>query len=215
MYAARMELWKILKPLELFIVDIIIEKTIGWRTKAAKFTIEELKEKTGQKHTHIYPALKKLESMGIIFRQKQKHDLIIGLNENYFGGLLIKKHEDADQARRNKIKIVVNNVSESRTENVPNSNNSCADSVQDMNESGTQKEAQPHEIIEESSPLKTFFKDISLKTFLKESPKETNVSRGTREQQSQWLKETNGEIDFQVWLQERMKVVNLKCGNTS
>lgn len=180
-YDVKLELWHILKPLEYYLVDIIIDKTIKWREKESKITIQEFMERTRlTRHTHIYEALKSLEEKKIIFRRKQNHNLIIGLNEEYFGGLLIKRHEDALLARKNKIKIVVDNsksdvdnskkdvnyVSRSRTRVVPNSDKVVPRLGQHMSETGTKVDSQDIEIIGENMSLNTLLKDISLKTSL-------------------------------------------------
>jgi DNA-binding MarR family transcriptional regulator len=178
-YDLKLELWHVLKPLEYYLVDVIIDKTIKWRTDEAIITISELKERTRQHHSEIYRALKNLESKGVIIRRKFKHDTVIGLNQNYFGALLIKRHEDALKARKNKIKIVIDNsktVCETRTAFVRNSHSSCADPTQSMCESHTQNVSQPIEIIDGTPPLNTFFKDILIKTSLKE--KKTNEENG-------------------------------------
>src|ERR1700749_2374245 len=72
-FAVKLLLWKELKPLEHFLVDLIIEKTIGWSQKTAEFTIEELCEKTDQLPNHIYTALKNLEIKSVILRSKSNN----------------------------------------------------------------------------------------------------------------------------------------------
>lgn len=212
-YDTKLELWHILKPLEMFLVDIIIDKTIKWRQKEAKITIEDLVERTKQRSDYIYIALKELESKGVIVRRKTKHDLFIGLNEEFFGELLIKKHEDALQARKSKIKIVVDN-SKNKTENKAdlhlNSVQSPPDSSLVYTGFKSEKVRQDNDIIKESGSLNTFFKDISLKTLLKDSqkqqkPKESFTLSGDQKQrQIRWLKETDGRVPFNEW-EDRMK----------
>ena len=168
----RLELWKIVRPLEYFLVDIIIEKTIGWRQKEARIKIEELMEKTDQDHTRIYRALKALETKGIITRRKVDHNLIIGLNEEYFGGLLIQKHENALLARKSKIKMVVDNSKSTckiSTPIVRNQHISTAYGAQPLCVERTEKESEDFEIIEKPRSLNTLLKETHLKTSLKDS----------------------------------------------
>lgn len=192
-YDTKLELWHVLKPLEYYLVDIIIDKTIKWRQKEAKITIEELTERTRQHRSEIYRTLKSLEIKKVIFRRKQRHDLIIGLNEDYFGELLIKRHEDALHARRNKIKIVVDNSKkecEIHNDFVENSHNISVDSTQDLCGIHPQKDIHLSENIGESSSLNTFFKDIFKNTSLKDSkkPGESFTLSGEREQEEHRLK---------------------------
>lgn len=171
-YDLKLELWRILKPLEYYLVDVIIDKTIKWREKEAKITIKELKERTGQHHSEIYRALKGLETKRVIVRRKHNHDLIIGLNEEFFGELLIKKHADALLERKKKIKIVVDNskkVCATPTASVSDIHESCRNHTQDLCETNTENINQDFEIIEEKRPLNTLLKDISLNTSLKDN----------------------------------------------
>jgi phage replication O-like protein O len=186
-YDLKLELWHILKPLEYYLVDVIIDKTIKWREKEARITIQELMERTRlTRHTHIYEALKSLEEKKIIFRRKQNHNLIIGLNEDFFGGLLIKRHEDALLARKGKIKMIVDNskkgvnsLSQPGTTSVPNSDKSNPDSGQHMSGKGTENDIQDFEIIEEKRSLNTLLKDISLNTSLQSDQSSQNAKTGT------------------------------------
>lgn len=184
----KLDLWHEVKPLEYYLIEIIIDKTIKWRTKMAKISIEELMERTRLDHSRIYRALKTLEQKKIITRYKVRHDWFIGLNEEYFGGLLIKRHEEAQLERRKKIRIVVDN-SEKHGDNSKNLFKSSTPSVQDLDASGTNfepdigkictgKETQEVETIGEMRSLNTLLKDISLKTSLKES---TGVQTGIAE----------------------------------
>lgn len=178
----KLDLWHILKPLEYYLVDILIDKTIKWREREARITIEELKERTRQHHSEIYRALKSLEDKKIITRRKYDHRLIIGLNEDYFGGLLIKRHEDALQSRRKKIKVVVDNskkpspsLCKTPTQAVGNSHNLVANPTQELCGSHTQNDSQNIETIQEKPLLKTSFKDISLNTSLQSGETPPNL----------------------------------------
>lgn len=171
-FETKLELWHILQPLEYFLVDVIIEKTIKWRDKEAKIHITEFEARTKLRRDYIYIALKKLETEKIIVRRKVRHDWIIGLNEDYFGALLIKKHENALLQRRNKIKIIVDNSkNKTRFQSGLDLNSVQLRLDSSLVQTGIQSESnsQTCEIIEENRPLKTLLKDISLKTSLKDS----------------------------------------------
>lgn len=177
----KLDLWHEVKPLEYYLIEIIIDKTIKWRSKMAKISIEELTERTRQRHDYIYIALKNLEKKGIIIRRKVKHDWFIGLNEEYFGGLLIKRHEESLQERKKKIKIVVDNSknpTQNQSESDSNLGNSRLPESQDHTENESEKETEHIETIGEMRTLNTLLKDISIKTSLKES---ADAQTGTEE----------------------------------
>lgn len=152
-------LWKECVPLELCLLDMILGRTIGWRQKEAKVKIEEFVEFSGKRRDEVYRALRGLVERGVIRRRKYEHCLYFSLNEDYFGALLIKRHEDALQRRLNSIRVVVDN-----------SKNLDGISVQDeqkfrstQTEIPSNNETQDFDNIEENRPLKTLLKDISLK----------------------------------------------------
>ncbi len=230
-YDLKLELWHILKPLEMHLVDIIIDRTIKWRETEAKIDMDFLVKATRQRKDHIYIALKNLETSGVIVRRKVKHDTFIGLNEEYFGALLIKKHQDALLARRNTIKIVVDNAPKSKTEI---RSNSTQGSVQEVPDSGTVQtkirskiDTQPHEIIRQNLSLNTLLKDIPINTLLKDSENRTGngesftlLGTGTWNRKTEkpkiagtppeevmlqrdWIMDTNGHIPFETWKSRR------------
>ncbi len=177
-YDLKLELWHILKPLEMHLVDIIIDRTIKWKQEEAKISIQEFMEKTRQDHTRIYRALKALEDRKVIVRRKHKHDLVIGLNKEYFGDLLIKKHEEALLARKSRVKLVVDNsknVCKTSTDVVHNPHIPCVPDAQVLCKTDTEKVRQVHDNIDENPPLKTLLKDIPINTSLKESQKEAGI----------------------------------------
>lgn len=171
-WEVRDQLWDELVPFEMRMIDVIIDKTIKWRVKEAKVTIEELIERTKKNRSWVYEALKSLEKKGVIIRRKIRHDLYIGLNEDYFGGLLIKRHDEALQARRKKIKVVVDN-SKNRPPAVDSLSVANGHSVYPQRTLSPSPAdsicTQVFEMIEEPRSLKTLLKDTSLKTSLKES----------------------------------------------
>jgi hypothetical protein len=171
-YDLKLELWHILKPLEYYLVDVIIDKTIKFNIKEAKITIQQFRDQTRRHHSEIYRGLKVLETKKVIIRTKCKDYSVFMLNEDYFGGLLIKRFEDALKARRNKIKIVVDNSKskcEPHTPDVSETHTSSVNHTQGKCEIHTQERSQDGEIIEEIRPLNTLLKDISLNTSLKDS----------------------------------------------
>ncbi len=178
----REELWDLLKPSEIRMVDAIITKTIKWRTDTAKISIKELAEKTKKNHNHVYTVLKELHEKGVITKTKDRHDFILGLDPDFFGGLLIKKHADALQVRRSKIKVVVDNTKkESRfgTSSVHNQDLSGTDLGLTQSRSCTKIDTQVLEIIDENPLLKTLLKDIHINTSLKggQEPAQTGLNR--------------------------------------
>lgn len=168
-YDLKLELWPLLKPLEYFLVDLIIDKTIKWRQKEAKINMEDLEEKTKERRDYIYIALKSLEDKKVIIRRKVKHDSFVALNEDYFGELLIKKHADAWSARRNRIKIVVNNKTEIQSKEDLNPVLSGLESSLVKTEIQSEIDTQQFEIIKENVSLNTLLKNIPLNTSLKDS----------------------------------------------
>ena len=109
--AIKLELWKEVRPLDYFLVDIIIEKTIGWCETEASISMKEFTERSGKRSDEIYSSLKRLEETGIIRRKKKDIWIYFSLNEDYFGSLLIKKHQDALNLRK-KMSLIVDNSKE-------------------------------------------------------------------------------------------------------
>lgn len=176
----KLDLWHEVKPLEYYLIEIIIDKTIKWRTKEARIKIQELMERTRQADTHIYAALRELKRKNIITWKKDRMGSIIGLNEEYFGGLLIKRHEDALLERRKKIRVVVDN-SENHVDNSKSTDGyrqsdrrqtsvKVTTDVSQNDEIRQSNQYQDTETIDEMRSLNTLLKDISLNTsLLKES----------------------------------------------
>lgn len=168
---AKIRLWKEVNPLQYFLVDIIIDKTIKWTAKEARIDIEHMVERTDQRRTHIYRALRVLKEKKIIVWKKDRDGSTFGLNEEYFGALLIKKHEESLQNRREKIKVVVDNSKErdhrGHSKRPPPSQVVTPVVTPSDNEGHTKA---PHlsRNIEEKGVLKTFFKD-TFKDILKDS----------------------------------------------
>lgn len=178
-WEVRDQLWSELTPLQMQVIDIIIDKTIKWRTKEARIKIQEFMERTRQADTHIYAALRELKRKKIIIWNKDRMGSVIGLNEEYFGGLLIKRHEEALLERRKKIHMVVDNsrksVDNSKVTDGTGQSERRQASVKvtegvSQNDGNRQSEHnQELEIVKERRSLKTLLKDIPLKTSLKES----------------------------------------------
>lgn len=181
-YDLKLELWHVLKPLEYYLLDVIIDKTIKWRVSEAKITIQELMERTRQAETHIYAALRSLKQKKIIIWNKQKYFSVFGLNEEYFGGLLIKKYEEAQQQRRSKMRVVVDN-SKNRVDSCDEIRQSerrissviVTNDVSNSDESRQSEQGQDRNIIEENASLNTLLKDISLNTSLKSGETEKSA----------------------------------------
>jgi len=187
----KLRLWKEVKPLEYFLVDFIIDRTIGWRQEEAPIKMEDFIEYSGQKHPHIYVALKKLEKEKIIFRRKVEHHTYYSLNHDYFGALLIKRHKDALEARRNKFKVVVDNSKN----DVRDSYKPCTNSVQPLYEIRTEKDSQDIENIDENMSLNKVFKEISLKADQKsETAKESFTLPGEEKTKTKRSKEEHERI---------------------
>lgn len=171
-YDLKLELWRTLKPIEYYLVDIIIDKTIKWRTKEARIDIAEFVQRTGNDEKYLYAALRNLIKKKVINKRRDKHYTYYGLNEEFFGELLIAKHEKAWQERRNKIKLAVDNsksgVSAGHQECAGNTPQVCSGNT-NSSVKKHQNDNQENEIIEENDVLKTSLKDISIKTSLKDS----------------------------------------------
>ena len=175
-YDSKLELWHLLTPLEYYLVDVIIDKTIKFRKEESKMTIKELMERTRQDHTKIYRVLKSLETKKVITRKKNNHDLIIGLNKDYFGALLITKHQEA-LTRRKSLKLVC----QSSTYAVPEKHMNSANLAPSLCQSGTPNKNQQFVIIKENSLLKTTLKENSLNKDLKDSKTEIGESSSLKD----------------------------------
>jgi hypothetical protein len=104
----KLDLWLYLKPIEYFLLDVIIDKTIKWRAKEARIDIAEFVARTQKHEKYIYGALRNLIKKKIITKRRDKHFSYYGLNEDYFGGVLITRHEKAWNERP-KLRLAVNN----------------------------------------------------------------------------------------------------------
>ena len=107
-YDVKLDLWHVLKPLEMHLVDIIIDKTIKWRAKEGRIDIAELVQRTRKCDRYIYNALRNLIDKKIINKRRDKHFSYYSLNEDYFGGVLITRHEKIWNDRP-KLRLAVNN----------------------------------------------------------------------------------------------------------
>jgi hypothetical protein len=175
-FRIKLMLWKILKPLDYFIVDLIIDKTIGYGRKVDRFSIEEICEKSGQRRDYIYIALKRLHAKGIISKEKLNSDFYLGLNEEFFGRLLTKKKEEELQQRKRKIRVVVDNSvpKKDETYNKSDSNLSLVQSELKISPIHTynkfENPAKYHEITEEFGLLKKGIKESIKERSLKKAP---------------------------------------------
>lgn len=182
----KVKLWHEVSPLEYYLVDIIIDKTIKWRAKEARIDPSEWLDRTCQKKQNVYAALARLKKKKIITYRRDKHFSYYGLSEEFFGGVLIKRHEDALKARE-RLKLAVDN-SKSNVEighmsHDGESYETLPGVIRDMTGSHMRYDSKPTdspEIIEEKGCLKTFLKDISLKTSLQRN--EIGETGGGREE---------------------------------
>lgn len=149
---------KELKNLELPILLIIQDKTIGWRKHKAYISIDHFCEILNKKSTHIYTALRALKKRGIITWDKTKDGSIFGLDESLFGQLLIDEHENEYResiARRyNKVSDGIRHSDRRNTSQVVTADVTSSDGIRHT------KHTQDINIIEENGDLK---KDLNKK----------------------------------------------------
>lgn len=107
-YDLKLDLWNEVTPLEYYLVDIIIDKTIKWRAKEARIDSAELIQRTRKDEKYIYRALRNLIKKKVINKRRDKHFSYYSLNEEYFGGVLITRHEKIWNERP-KLRLAVNN----------------------------------------------------------------------------------------------------------
>ena len=196
----KLELWHELSPLEYYLVDIIIDKTIKWRTKEARIDPSEWLSRTRQKKQNVYAALKTLKEKKIITYRRDKYFSYYGLNEEYFGGLLIAKHEKAEQERRSKIKLAVDNSKSGHVKDDSQSSERLPSVIPQVTSShigDDRKQTQANETIDENGRLKTCIKDIYRNTCLKggADPKTANtfISLLRNRKAKDWINEPTRE----------------------
>lgn len=92
----RLDLYHTVNALEFIAIDIIINRTIGRNVKESVIYFDEFALITKRSIPQIRKALNNLEKLKIINQKKQQTYSVLGLNEDYFGELLISEQEAKD-----------------------------------------------------------------------------------------------------------------------
>jgi hypothetical protein len=118
----KKEIRRDIQPLDNFLLDDLIEGTVNKWVSESEFDVEDLAAglKTGT--NRVYASIKKMHAMGLITKRetRYKRRLILGLNPNFFGQILIDHQHQLEKKKHLRLVSIGTQEVPKETEEVPN-----------------------------------------------------------------------------------------------